>query len=284
MRTELCTHLGIQLPIVLAPMGGAVGPQLTAAVSNAGGLGMIPLWYLDPETVRASIRTVRDLTNKPFGVNLNLNWPQEDRLAVCLDEGVSIISTFWGDPSAYVQRAHQAGATVFHTAGSAEEARRAADAGADIIVAQGWEAGGHVRGTVATLRLSRLLSMRSRLCRLSPPAASPMGADLRLRLPSVRRRPGSARDSSPARRRRSTRAIVNASSVRAKTIHTIAGRSTTSAGLTRRTASSATRPWKHGRRQGRLLRVHGLAKATLLRHRRLPVTQHATALPHRSLT
>lgn len=153
MKTELCTRLGIDLPIVLAPMGGAVGAQLTAAVSNAGGLGMIPLWYLDPDSVRAGIRATRELTSKPFGANLNLNWPQEDRLAICLDEGVSIISTFWGDPSAAIQQAHRAGAIVFHTAGSAEEARHAAEAGADVIVAQGWEAGGHVRGTVTTLAL-----------------------------------------------------------------------------------------------------------------------------------
>lgn len=153
MKTDLCAQLGIELPIILAPMGGAVGPELTAAVSNAGGLGMIPLWYLDDHAVRAGIRAVRALTTKPFGVNLNLNWPQEERLAICLDEGVSIVSTFWGDPAASIARAHAAGATVFHTAGSVDEARRAADAGADVIVAQGWEAGGHIRGTIATLAL-----------------------------------------------------------------------------------------------------------------------------------
>jgi len=153
VKTELCARLGIEVPIILAPMGGATGPELTAAVSNAGGLGMIPLWYLDSDGVRAGIRGVRALTGKPFGVNLNLNWPQEERLEICLDEGVSIISTFWGDGAAYIARAHQAGATVFHTVGSVDEARRAADAGADIIVAQGFEAGGHVRGTVTTLAL-----------------------------------------------------------------------------------------------------------------------------------
>lgn len=153
MKTELCARLGIEVPIILAPMGGATGPELTAAVSNAGGLGMIPLWYLDNDGVRAGIRGVRALTAKPFGVNLNLNWPQEERLEICLGEGVSIVSTFWGDPAAYIARAHQAGATAFHTVGSVDEARLAADAGADVIVAQGWEAGGHVRGTIATLAL-----------------------------------------------------------------------------------------------------------------------------------
>jgi NAD(P)H-dependent flavin oxidoreductase YrpB (nitropropane dioxygenase family) len=149
----LCNKLGIKIPILLAPMGGAAGPELTAAVSNAGGLGLIPLWYLEPEVVRGNIRATRAITKQPFGVNLNLNWPQQDRLAVCLDEGVTIISFFWGHSTALVERAHAAGATVLQTVSSVEEARQAIDEGADIVVAQGWEAGGHVRGTVATLPL-----------------------------------------------------------------------------------------------------------------------------------
>ena len=149
----LCSKLGIKIPIILAPMGGAVGPELTAAVSNAGGLGLIPLWYLETDIVRNSIKATRALTAQPFGVNLNLNWPQEDRLAVCLEEGVKIISFFWGRSRPLVERVHAAGATVLQTVSSAEEARQAIDEGVDIIVAQGWEAGGHVRGTVATLPL-----------------------------------------------------------------------------------------------------------------------------------
>jgi len=150
---SLCSKLGINIPIMLAPMGGAVGPELTAAVSNAGGLGLIPLWYLEPEIVRSSIRATSALTDRPFGVNLNLNWPQEERLAVCLDEGVKIISFFWGNSKSLTERAHAGGATVLQTISSAAEAKQAADEGADIVVAQGWEAGGHVRGTVATLPL-----------------------------------------------------------------------------------------------------------------------------------
>ncbi len=153
MKTAFCRLVGIDVPIVLAPMGGAVGPTLTAAVSNAGGLGMIPLWGETLDDLRAAIHAVRALTARPFGVNLNLNWPQEDRLAACLDEGVRIISLFWGDPAALVARAHRGGAIVMQTVGSAAEARRAVDAGVDVIVAQGWEAGGHVWSTVATLAL-----------------------------------------------------------------------------------------------------------------------------------
>ena len=153
MQTVLCKRLGIELPIIQAAMGGAAGPDLAGAVSNAGGLGMLVPWRLDLDTVRQQIRRTRALTSKPFGVNLNLEFPQEERLAVCLDEGVKVISFFWRDPAALVPLAKAAGAAVLHTVGSAAAARCAVDCGVDIIVAQGWEAGGHVRGTVATMPL-----------------------------------------------------------------------------------------------------------------------------------
>jgi NAD(P)H-dependent flavin oxidoreductase YrpB (nitropropane dioxygenase family) len=153
MKTALCTRLGIEAPIIQAPMGGAVGPALAAAVSNAGGLGMLVLWRADPDMMRKQIRDTRALTTRPFGVNLNLEFPQEERLDVCLEEKVPVISFFWRDPSSLVSRAKQAGAIVLHTIGSVEDARRAVDCGVDVVVAQGWEAGGHVRGTVATLPL-----------------------------------------------------------------------------------------------------------------------------------
>ncbi len=155
MRTTLCDLLGIEVPIVQAPMGGAGCPALAAAVSQAGGLGMLALSWHPPKAVRAAIRQTRALTDRPFGVNLVLAFPQEERFAVCLEEGVKLISFFWGDPAPYVARAHAAGALVASTVASAGEARRAAAAGVDILVAQGWEAGGHVMGEVATLPLVR---------------------------------------------------------------------------------------------------------------------------------
>ena len=153
MRTAFCKRVGVELPIIQAPMGGAVGPALAAAVSSAGGLGMLVLWRADLDTVRRQIRETRALTSKPFGVNLNLEFPQQERLEVCLEERVPVISFFWRDPSALVPRAKAAGAIVLHTVACARDARRAVDAGVDIVVAQGWEAGGHVRGTVAGLPL-----------------------------------------------------------------------------------------------------------------------------------
>jgi NAD(P)H-dependent flavin oxidoreductase YrpB (nitropropane dioxygenase family) len=153
MKTALCERLGIELPIIQAPIGGAAGPTLAAAVSNAGGLGMLVPWRADIDVVRRQIRETRALTARPFGVNLNLEFPQEERLAACLDEGVPVISFFWRDPSALVPRAKAGGAIVLHTVGSAADAKRALNCGVDIVVAQGWEAGGHVRGTVATMPL-----------------------------------------------------------------------------------------------------------------------------------
>jgi len=153
MRTALTERLGIEHPIVQAPIGGLSNPRLVAAVSNAGGLGMIALTWHDIDAARAAVGNIRDLTDKPFGVNLILAWPQEERLRAVLDEGVGIVSFFWGDPGALVPIAHAAGALAMLTVGSAVEARRAVDAGVDIIVAQGVEAGGHVWGEVSTMAL-----------------------------------------------------------------------------------------------------------------------------------
>jgi nitronate monooxygenase len=153
LRTPLCTLLGIDVPIVQAPMGGCAVPALAAAVSNAGGLGMLGVSWFELDLMRAMIRETRRLTARPFGVNMALEWPQAERLAICLEEGVRIVSLFWGDPRPHVRTVHAAGALLLQTVGSAEEARRAVDAGADVIVAQGWEAGGHVWSEVATLPL-----------------------------------------------------------------------------------------------------------------------------------
>lgn len=149
--TEL---LAIDLPIVQAPMGGATTPELAAAVSNAGGLGMLALGWSTPEAVRDEIRATKALTGRPFGVNLVLTQSQEERLALALSEGVDAISFFWGRAGQeLVETAHRGGAKVLHTVSSAIDARRVADDGVDVVVAQGWEAGGHVHGSVATLAL-----------------------------------------------------------------------------------------------------------------------------------
>jgi NAD(P)H-dependent flavin oxidoreductase YrpB (nitropropane dioxygenase family) len=149
MRTPVCALLGIEQPIVQAPM--AAVPRLAAAVSNAGALGMVTLTW--SEDAGAVVRETAGLTARPFGGNLVLTEDHHRRLDAALEAGLRIVSFFWGDPSGYVQQVHDAGGIVLHTVGTAEEARRAVASGADVIVAQGWEAGGHVWGTVATLPL-----------------------------------------------------------------------------------------------------------------------------------
>src|SRR6478672_10414895 len=107
MITAGCERLGIEVPIIQAPMGGAVGPALAAAVSNAGGLGTLALWGADIDTLRRQVHETQALTSKPFAVNLNLDFPQEERLEACLQEKVPVISLFWREPSELVERAKE---------------------------------------------------------------------------------------------------------------------------------------------------------------------------------
>ena len=151
MRTALREVLGIETPIVLAPING--GTRLAAAVSNAGGLGMLAASSQDAATLREQLRELRTMTSHPFAANMITAFPQQERLDVCLEEGVRIVSFFWGDPAPLMARAKKAGAQVMQTVCSAADARRAVDSGVDVVVAQGWEAGGHVQGTVATMAL-----------------------------------------------------------------------------------------------------------------------------------
>ena len=154
LRTRLCDLLGIEIPIICAPMGPSItSPELAAAVSNAGGLGIISFGANPPDLLREQVRRLRDLTDRPFGVNFILHFPEEDAVAVCLEERVPVFSFFWGDPSPYVERAHAAGCKVLDQVGSVQAAQRSAQAGVDAIIAQGFEAGGHVAGKVTTMTL-----------------------------------------------------------------------------------------------------------------------------------
>ncbi len=152
-ETAFTRLFGLRYPIMQAPMGSVSAAALVAAVSNAGGLGMLAAAGLPADEVRQQIRQVRTLTANAFGVNLLLPVLQDGQLEACLDERVPLLSLFWGDPTPYVSRAHAAGLKVMVQVGSVAEATAAQAAGVDLIVAQGIEAGGHVRGRVATLVL-----------------------------------------------------------------------------------------------------------------------------------
>src|SRR6516164_1177046 len=156
IRTPVCELLKIEHPIALGGMGSATSPELVSAVSNAGGLGALGCHYLSPEQIRERTATIRRQTNKAFGLNFLLFDTLADSLAAALELRPAVMQFAWPRPeqelATYFERAHQAGCMVTHMAGAVPEAIRAAKAGADIIVAQGTEGGGHV-GWMASLPL-----------------------------------------------------------------------------------------------------------------------------------
>ena len=154
LTTSLCRMLGIRVPILQAPISDS--PDLAIAVSEAGGLGILPITWTESGALRRAIAAMRERTGQPFGANIVISLmgeTQQSNLDLALEAGVPVISTFYGDPAPLVRRIHDAGALAMHTVGSAEEARRVVEQGVDIVVAQGVEAGGHVWGSVSTLVL-----------------------------------------------------------------------------------------------------------------------------------
>lgn len=164
LRTPLCDTLGLDVPILAAGMGSVAGPDLVAAVSEAGGFGVLGVSGASPEGVRERIDSTRALAERPFGVNViidDVGWAdsEEDRELVraevtsAIDAQVAAVVLFWGDPAPYVEPAHEKGVKVIVQVGSVAEAEAAAGAGVDAVIAQGVEAGGHVRGTTSIWEL-----------------------------------------------------------------------------------------------------------------------------------
>jgi NAD(P)H-dependent flavin oxidoreductase YrpB (nitropropane dioxygenase family) len=156
------------LPVMQAPIGSAAVVELAAAVCEAGGLGCLAASWKDPQVLRDEIRALRAATRRPFCVNLVLAFAQEERLEVCARERVPVVSFSWGADPGLVQRAHEAGALVLVQVGSEAEALAAEVAGADVLIAQGVEAGGHVQGTTP---LAGLLAAVAAACPLPLVAA-----------------------------------------------------------------------------------------------------------------
>jgi nitronate monooxygenase/enoyl-[acyl-carrier protein] reductase II len=152
LSTRVTRLLGIQHPIIQAGMSVHTSPELVAAVTNAGGLGLVGSVFRAPEDLAAVVRAVRDMTDRPFGANIVLAEPWETYLEILLTLGVPVLSTSWGEPALVVERAHAAGVTVIHQVESVAEVAGAVAAGVDIIVAQGGDGGGHV-GRVGTMAL-----------------------------------------------------------------------------------------------------------------------------------
>jgi NAD(P)H-dependent flavin oxidoreductase YrpB (nitropropane dioxygenase family) len=156
IRTPICDLLDIEHPIALGGMGSATSPELVAAVSRAGGLGALGCHYLTPDQIRERAAGIRRATNKPFGLNFLLFDTREDSFEAALELRPAVMQFAWARPDQdlkrYFDRAHEAGCKVTHMAGAVPEAVRAAKAGADVIIAQGTEGGGHV-GWMASMPL-----------------------------------------------------------------------------------------------------------------------------------
>ena len=136
--------LGIQYPLIQAGMVWASGWRLASAVSNAGGLGIIGSGSMYPEVLKTHIRNCRAATDKPFGVNLPLLYPDADKhIATIIEEKVKIVFTAAGNPAAWTGILKKEGITVIHVVSSSKFAKKAEAAGCDAVVAEGFEAGGH---------------------------------------------------------------------------------------------------------------------------------------------
>jgi NAD(P)H-dependent flavin oxidoreductase YrpB (nitropropane dioxygenase family) len=152
LHTRVCELLGIELPIMQAGMSTYTTPELVAAVSNAGGLGIIGGLGRSADELRDEISKVRELTDRPFGVNHVVSQIDEAAIDLTLELRVPVLSLSWGRAGDLVRRAREAGIKVVHQVNTPEEAGQVAADGSDVIVAQGTEGGGHV-GAMSTLPL-----------------------------------------------------------------------------------------------------------------------------------
>ena len=153
MQTEITELLGIQYPIIQGGMAWVAEHHLAAAVSEAGGLGLIGAANAPAEWVREQIRAAKNLTEQPFGVNIMLMSPYADEVAqVVAEEGVKVVTTGAGSPEKYMEQWKQSGIRVIPVVASVALAKRMERCGADAVVAEGCESGGHV-GESTTMAL-----------------------------------------------------------------------------------------------------------------------------------
>jgi len=154
LRTPICERLGIEVPIFLAGMGGVAYADVCAAVSEAGGFGTLGMAAEGPESIRREMRRVRELTDKPFGVDLLAALPESmlRSIDVIIEEGATAFIAGLGVPGPVIRKCHDAGLLVMSMCGKVSHATAAEAAGCDVVVAQGTEAGGHT-GQIAGMAL-----------------------------------------------------------------------------------------------------------------------------------
>ena len=161
MKPNRITELfGIQYPVIAGGMVWCSGWRLAAAVSNAGGLGLLGAGSMHPETLIEHIDKMNAATDKPWGINIPLMYPEIDRLIeIIIDKGVKIVFTSAGSPKKYTARFHEAGIKVAHVVSSSKFAKKSEEAGVDAVVAEGFEAGGH-NGREETTTLALIPQVR----------------------------------------------------------------------------------------------------------------------------
>jgi len=158
LRSRLTTLLGIDYPIIQGGMAWTATWELASAVSNAGGLGIIGAGHMPTDLLREQIRGAKSATDKPFGVNLMLLTPHiDDLVQMVLEEGVAVVTTGAGNPGKYMTALQEKGIRVLPIAPSIALARRLEQAGADAIIGEGMEAGGHI-GELTTMVLTPQLA------------------------------------------------------------------------------------------------------------------------------
>ena len=167
LRTPLCDLLGCDHPILLAGMGGVARAELAAAVANAGGFAMLGMVRENPDLIAAEVTALRAATDRPFAVNVIPAATDpgllDRQLGRCLELGVRQFTFFWDVMPEVVARVKRAGCLVLHQVGSVEAAAQAEAAGADVIIAQGIEAGGHVHGRLGAFALAEAVLDRARV-------------------------------------------------------------------------------------------------------------------------
>lgn len=161
MKPNRVTELfGIQYPVIAGGMVWCSGWRLAAAVSNAGGLGLLGAGSMHPETLIEHIDKMNAATDKPWGINIPLMYPEIDRLIeIIIEKGVKIVFTSAGSPKKYTARFHEAGIKVAHVVSSSKFAKKCEEAGVDAVVAEGFEAGGH-NGREETTTLALIPQVR----------------------------------------------------------------------------------------------------------------------------
>ena len=172
IKSVICERLGIEKPLFQGGMAWIADARLAAAVSNAGGLGLISSILGVPEAVRAEIRKAKELTDKPFGVNVMLADPNAAAVAdLVVEEGVGVVTTGAGSPAPYMERWKAAGIRVIPVVASVAYALKMQELGATAVIAEGAESGGHIGDTHTLALLPQIAASR-----WAPASSSPTNA------------------------------------------------------------------------------------------------------------